>query len=57
MRLLSDLKPVQSGEVWQVRRSLYQSPDTAVQMITDIHKMLTGADTDEMVFLEQLPPD
>ena len=57
MPLLSDFKAVQSGDVWQVRRSLYQSPDTAVQMITDIHKMLTGADTDEMVFLEQLPPD
>ena len=57
MPLLSDFKAVQSGDVWQVRRSLYQSPDTAVQMITDIHKMLTGTDTDEMVFLEQLPPD
>lgn len=55
MPLLSDFKAVQSGDVWQVRRSLYQSPDTAVQMITDIHKMLTGSGTDEMVFLEQLP--
>ena len=53
--LLSDFGAVKSGSVWQVRRSLYQSPDIAAQMITDIHMMLTGQNTDEMVFLEQLP--
>ena len=52
--LLADFKAVDSGNVWQVRRSLYQSPDIAAQMITDMHKMLTGQNTDEMTFLEHL---
>jgi hypothetical protein len=45
---------VQEGNVWQVQRSLYQSPDIAAMMITDLHRMLTGKDTEEMTFLEQL---
>ena len=52
--LLSDFKAVQEGNVWQVQRSLYQSPDIAVQMITDIHRMLTGDDTSAMIFLQQV---
>lgn len=52
--LLADFKAVESGNVWQVRRSLYQSPDIAAQMITDMHRMLTGGKTDEMTFLEHL---
>ena len=52
--LLADFKAVQKGNVWQVQRSLYQSPDIAAQMITDLHRMLTGEDTSEMTFLEQL---
>ena len=51
--LLRDFKAVQDGHVWQVRRSLYQSPDIAAQMITDIHGMLTGEKPDGMIFLEQ----
>ena len=52
--LLTDFKAVQEGHVWQVQRSLYQSPDIAAQMITDLHRMLTGENTSEMTFLEQL---
>lgn len=52
--LLADFKAVQKGNVWQVQRSLYQSPDIAAQMITDLHRMLTGEGTSEMTFLEQL---
>jgi iron complex transport system substrate-binding protein len=52
--LLADFKAVQDGNVWQVQRSLYQSPDIAAQMITDLRRMLTGQNTSEMTFLEQL---
>ena len=52
--LLADFKAVQDGNVWQVQRSLYQSPDIAAQMITDLRRMLTGEDQAEMTFLEQL---
>ena len=52
--LLKDFKAVQDGHVWQVRRSLYQSPDIAAQMITDIHGMLTDGKPDGMIFLEQV---
>lgn len=52
--LLADFKAVTGGNVLQVRRSLYQSPDIAAQMITDMHKMLTGQSAAEMTFLEQL---
>ena len=52
--LLADFKAVQDGNVWQVQRSLYQSPDIAAQMITDLRRMITGENTSEMTFLEQL---
>ena len=52
--LLADFKAVQEGNVWQVQRSLYQSPDIAAMMITDLRRMLTGKDTENMTFLEQL---
>ena len=52
--LLTDFKAVQEGNVWQVQRSLYQSPDIAAMMITDLRSMLTGKDTENMTFLEQL---
>ena len=52
--LLTDFKAVQEGNVWQVQRSLYQSPDIAAMMITDLRRMLTGKDTENMTFLEQL---
>ena len=49
--LLSEFRAVKSGTVWQVQKNLYQSPDIAAEMITDIHRMLTGEDTEHMVFL------
>ena len=52
--LLADFRAVQNGNVWQVERSLYQSPDIAAQMITDLHRMLTGENASGMVFLKQL---
>lgn len=52
--LLADFKAVQDGKVWQVQRSLYQSPDIAAQMITDLRRMLTGENTSEMTFLEKV---
>lgn len=51
--LLSEFKAVQDGNVWQVSKSLYQSPDIAAQMIEDVHKML--AQEDRTVFLEKVP--
>ena len=51
--LLSEFKAVQNGNVWQVSKSLYQSPDIAAQMIEDVHKML--AQEDGTVFLEKVP--
>lgn len=50
--LLSEFKAVQEGHVWQVRSSLYQSPDIAARMITDLHRMLTEQNGTEMTFLE-----
>jgi iron complex transport system substrate-binding protein len=52
--LLADFRAVQDGNVWQVQRSLYQSPDIAARMISDLRRMLTGQNTSEMTFLEQL---
>lgn len=52
--LLYDFKAVQEGNVWQVEKSLYQSPDIAALMITDLRRMLTGENTEEMTFLQQL---
>ena len=42
---------MKNGNVWQVQKNLYQSPDIAAEMITDLHRMLTGEDTESMVFL------
>lgn len=50
--LFSDFRAVEEGHVWQVRRSLYQSPDIAAQLIGDIHRMLTGEGASGMDFLE-----
>ena len=50
--LLSEFKAVQEGHVWQVRSSLYQSPDIAARMITDLRSMLTEQNGTEMTFLE-----
>jgi iron complex transport system substrate-binding protein len=49
--LLREFRAVKNGNVWQVQKNLYQSPDIAAAMITDIHRMLTGEDTENMVFL------
>ena len=49
--LLSEFRAVKNGNVWQVQKNLYQSPDIAAEMISDIHRMLTGEDTEHMVFL------
>ena len=49
--LLSEFRAVKNGTVWQVQKNLDQSPDIAAEMITDIHRMLTGEDTEHMVFL------
>ena len=49
--LLSEFRAVKNGNVWQVQKNLYQSPDIAAEMITDLHRMLTGEDTENMVFL------
>ncbi|MDO5133923.1 MAG: ABC transporter substrate-binding protein [Eubacteriales bacterium] len=52
--LLSDFKAVREGHVWQARGNLYQSPDIAAQMITDLRRMLTGENESEMIFLEKV---
>ena len=50
--LLREFKAVQEGNVWQVKKSLYQSPDIAAQMIGDVHKMLVQEKG--MTFLEKV---
>lgn len=52
LSLLSEFRAVREGRVWQVRGSLYQSPDIAPRMISDLHGMFTGDGGSEMVFLE-----
>lgn len=54
--LFADFKAFQEENVWQIRRSLYQSPDIAVDMIFDIHKMLCEGEQGDMVFLEKVGP-
>jgi len=48
--LLGDFKAVQEGNVWCTGKYLYQATDIVGNLITDLHKMLTG-ETDGMTFL------
>ena len=52
--LLEDLKAVQEGHVFQVRKSLYQSSVTGCRLITDLAKMMAGEEDSGMTFLEKV---
>ncbi len=52
--LFADFRAVQEGQVWQVKKSLYQSTDCVGELILDLSDMLAGADDTDMKFLEHL---
>jgi iron complex transport system substrate-binding protein len=52
--LLEDLKAVQEGHVFQVRKSLYQSSVTGCRLITDLAEMMAGEEDSGMTFLEKV---
>ncbi len=52
--LLADFKAVQEHEVWQVRRSLYQSSDKASRLVLDLAEMMDGGSDTKMLFLEKV---
>ena len=52
--LFADLKSVQEGEVWQVRKSLYQSSDKASRLVLDFAEMMDGSSDTNMLFLEKV---
>ncbi len=51
--LLAGFSAVRSGNVYLLNRRLYQSSDCAIEFVNDVHKILTGNETD-LVFLEKL---
>lgn len=52
--VLENMKAVKEGNVFCTDKDFYQAADTACQMISDIHVMLTGGDEDDMVFLHRV---
>ena len=52
--LLADFKAVREHEVWQVRRSLYQSSDKASRLVLDLAEMMDGGSDTKMLFLEKV---
>ena len=52
--LLADFKAVRENEVWQVRRSLYQSSDKASRLVLDLAEMMDGGSDTNMLFLERV---
>ena len=52
--IFADFKAVKEGNVWQADQALYQSTDHVSSLTADIHRMLTGENTDQMVFLKHL---
>lgn len=52
--IFADFKAVKEGHVWQADQTLYQSTDHVSSLTGDIHRMLTGEDPEQMVFLKHL---
>ena len=52
--LFADFKAVKDGNVWYTGKNLYQATDTVVELIMDMHLMLTGGDANQMTFLEKM---
>ena len=52
--LLADFKAVREKQVWQVRRSLYQSSDKASRLVLDFAEMMDGGSDTNMLFLEKV---
>ena len=52
--LFSEFKAVKEGNVWTVDKTWYQSTATIGYLITDLNRMLTGGDPDEMAFLHKV---
>lgn len=53
--VFSDFKAVKENHAYTMDKNMYQVTDVIGEMIRDIHKMLTGADDSDMLFLKQVP--
>lgn len=52
--LFADFKAVQKGNVWCTDRYLYQATDRSGDLIRDLHRILTGQDTENLTFLKKV---
>ena len=52
--LFADFKAVQEGNVWCTDRYLYQATDRSGDLIRDLHRILTGQDTENLTFLKKV---
>ena len=51
--LFADFRAVKEGNVWSTDKYLYQATDIVGELITDIHRMLTG-EMEGMTFIKKL---
>ena len=52
--LFRDFKAVKEGNVWTTDKYMYQAADVTAEFINDIHRMVTGGDSEDMVFLTKV---
>ena len=52
--LFKDFKAVKEGNVWTTDKYMYQAADVTAEFINDIHRMVTGGDDEDMVFLKKV---
>lgn len=52
--LFRDFKAVKEGNVWTTDKYMYQAADVTAEFINDIHRMVTGGDSGDMVFLTKV---
>ena len=52
--LFADFKAVQNGNVWCIRKNLYQDTMDTGSIIHDFHEMLNSEDTDELTYMYKL---
>ena len=52
--ILAECQAVRNGNVWCTEQSLFQQTTGAVDMIYDLHAVLTGSDTENLTFLHRL---
>ena len=52
--VFSDFKAVKENHVYTTDKYMYQATDIMGELIRDIHKMLTGSDDSDMLFLKHV---